>query len=121
MEATEPKPEAGMLSKAKLRLAYSPPEPPTTQEKSLELTSGFLKVPQALATRHRWDGVGVRVAPWDSDSVISLLQAAGMRRRSSRQAPHQEPGRRGKNKGACGPQRESKKKKMNGESKTDQD
>ncbi|GAA6091259.1 uncharacterized [Tachysurus ichikawai] len=42
-----------------------------------------------------------------------------MRRHSSRQAPHQEPCRRGKNKGACGPQRE--KKKMNGESKTDQE
>lgn len=63
MEATEPKPEAGMLSKAKLRLAYSPPEPPTTQEKSLELTSGFLKVPQALANRHRWGGGGGEGCP----------------------------------------------------------
>lgn len=45
-----------MLRKAPLRLVYSPPEPPATQEKSLELTSGSLKVPQAQANRHREGG-----------------------------------------------------------------
>lgn len=38
--------------KAPLRLDCSPPQPPATQEKSLELTRGSLKVLQTLATRH---------------------------------------------------------------------
>lgn len=48
--------EAGVLRKAPLGLTYSPPEPPATQKKNLELNSGSLKVPQALATRHSEGG-----------------------------------------------------------------